>query len=221
MDDVERLFRHLVHLLAADDAERLRTPFEVSELYQSIVPYRSHKRELRFDAIEDYDMAVLRLLAGERGYASVEPIEVREALALEAEAVNPNPGAFRDFAAATVVLNPGAVRSVLEGQAAYAPPAAPAGPAAPPAAAAPPAPPAAGAAGEPVFEAVDIGRSGRAPSEPANTCVHCDAKLPRTRQAVFCPFCGHELQALHCTRCGDPLEPGWRFCLTCGHRAQG
>ncbi len=145
----------------------------------------------------------------------VEPIEVREALALEAEAVNPNPGAFRDFAAATVVLNPGAVRSVLEGQAAYAPPAAP------PAAAAPPDPPAAGAAGEPVFEAVDIGRSGRAPSEPANTCVHCDAKLPRTRQAVFCPFCGHELQALHCTRCGDPLEPGWRFCLTCGHPAQG
>ena len=97
MDDVERLFRHLVHLLATDDAERLRTPIEVSELYQSIVPYRSHKRELRFDAIEDYDMAILRLLAGEHGYASVEPIEAREALALEAEAVNPNPGAFRDL----------------------------------------------------------------------------------------------------------------------------
>ncbi len=215
MDDVERLFRHLVHLLAADDAERLRTPIEVSELYQSIVPYRSHKRELRFDAIEDYDMAILRLLAGERGYASVEPIEVREALALEAEAVNPNPGAFRDFAAATVVLNPGAVRSVLEGQAAYAPPAAGGAGGAAGAGAA------AGAAVEPVFEAVDIDRSGRAPSEPANTCVHCDAKLPRTREAVFCPFCGRELQALHCTRCGDPLEPGWRFCLTCGHPAQG
>ncbi len=218
MDDVERLFRHLVHLLAADDAERLRTPFEVSELYQSIVPYRSHNRELHFDAIEDYDMALLRLLAGERGYASVEPIEVREALALEAEAVNPNPGAFRDFAAATVVLNPGAVRSVLEGQAAYAPPPAPAAGGAGGAAAAGVA---AGAGGEPVFEAIDLDRSSRAPSEPANTCVHCDAKLPRTRQAVFCPFCGHELQALHCTRCGDPLEPGWRFCLTCGHPAQG
>ena len=149
MDDVERLFRHLVHLLATDDAERLRTPIEVSELYQSIVPYRSHKRELRFDAIEDYDMAILRLLAGEHGYASVEPIEAREALAREAEAVNPNPGAFRDFAAATVVLNPGAVRSVLEGQAAYAPPPAPA------AGGAAAAGVAAGAGGEPVFEAID------------------------------------------------------------------
>ncbi len=211
MDDVERLFRHLVHRLAADDAERLRTPIEVSELYQSIVPYRSHKHELRFDAIEDYDMAILRLLAGEHGYVSVEPIEVREALALESEAVNPNPGAFRDFAAATVVLNPGAVRSVLEGRAAYAPPVAPP---APPAPAAGGAGGAGGAAVEPVFEAVEE-------SEPAGTCVHCDAKLPATRTAVFCPFCGRELQALHCTRCGDPLEPGWRFCLTCGHRAQG
>ncbi len=218
MDDVERLFRHLVRLLAADDAERLRTPIEVSELYQSIVPYRSHKHELRFDAIEDYDMAILRLLAGEHGYVSVEPIEVREALVLESEAVNPNPGAFRDFAAATVVLNPGAVRSVLEGQAAYAPPPAPATPAAGGAGGAA----AAGVAGgEPVFEAIDLDRSGRAPSEPANTCVHCDAKLPRTRKTVFCPFCGRELQALHCTSCGDPLEPGWRFCLTCGHPARG
>ena len=73
---------------------------------------------------------------------------------------------------------------------------------------------------KPVFEAVDVDRSG-ALGQPVNSCVHCDAKLPATRKAAFCPFCGHELQALHCTRCGDPLEPGWRFCLTCGHPTQG
>ena len=235
MDDLDRLFRYLVNHLAKDAPERLTSPFEVSELYQTVVPYRGHRRELKFESIEDYEMAVLRLLAGERGYASVEPLNVQEALALEAGSVNPDPGAFRDFAAATVKLSANGIRSVLDEEIAYAPPGhappdanrfeppkpevasaeerfAPPEPGAPaeqrarPAGAEAVQPPAQGGL---VFEAVEA------------TCPHCYVELPGGRRVVYCPSCGRQVQEATCPACGDGLEPGWRFCVTCGHSVTG
>ena len=122
MDDLDRLFHHLVDHLARTKPDRLLKPFQVSELYQRLVPYRIHKRELGFEAVEDYEMAILRLLAGEHGYAAVEPPDVQEALAAEAKQVNPDPGAFREFAAASVVLSREAVTRIVNQDVAYAPP---------------------------------------------------------------------------------------------------
>ena len=84
MEDVERLVNTLVSVLEQNDPQRARTPFQVSELYQSIIPYRGYKNQLQFDTNQDYEMAVLRLLAGEGGYVSVEPTEVQQQLAEEA-----------------------------------------------------------------------------------------------------------------------------------------
>lgn len=233
MDDLDRLFRYLVNHLAKEAPERLTSPFEVSELYQNIVPYRGHRRALKFESVEDYEMAVLRLLSGERGYASVEPLDVQEALALEAESVNPDPGAFRDFAAATVKLTAKGIRSVLDEEIAYAPPGhaprkdsrfAPPEPevATPDELFAPPEPeaPAKDRSTEPepvetpdgrglVFEAVEA------------TCPHCYVELPGGRRVVYCPSCGRQVEEATCPACGDALEPGWRFCVTCGHSVTG
>ena len=211
LDDLDRLFRHLVNHLAKDAPERLTSPFEVSELYQSIVPYRGHRRALKFESVEDYEMAVLRLLSGERGYASVEPLNVQEALALEAESVNPDPGAFRDFAAATVKLNAKGIRSVLDEEVAYAPP----GHAPQDDSRFAPTEPEIAAPEEPpvqrglVFEAVGA------------TCPHCCVELPGGRRVVHCPSCGRQVEEATCPACGDGLEPGWRFCVTCGHSVTG
>ena len=106
MDDLDRLFRKLVDILATEDPQRLAAPFQISELYQSILPYRTYRKQLGFESNEDYEMALLRLLAGESNYATVEPDEVKEQLVLEAQEKNPNPGAFREFAAARVKLKP-------------------------------------------------------------------------------------------------------------------
>ena len=122
IDEVEAFFRHLVDVLSKSDADRLRSPIQVSELYQTIVPYRRHRAALGFDTNEDYEMAILRFLAGEGGFASLDPPEAQEALMEEARAINPTPGAFREFAAAKVYLNSGAVRTVTEAHEAYAPP---------------------------------------------------------------------------------------------------
>jgi hypothetical protein len=122
MDHVTRLFQALVKHLAEHDPRRLSAPFQVSELYQSLIPYRLFKSELHFDSIEDYEMAVLRLLAGERGFVTLDPEDVQEVLRAEVEAIVPDTGAFRDFAGARIVLKADAVRSVLEERSAYAPP---------------------------------------------------------------------------------------------------
>ena len=49
MDDLDRLFVLLVERVSTEYPDRLTDPFEVAELYQSVVPYRHFRRELGFD----------------------------------------------------------------------------------------------------------------------------------------------------------------------------
>jgi hypothetical protein len=231
MDDVTRLFRFLVRHLAHEMPERLNGPIEIAELYQSLVPYRRFKRELQFDSIEDYEMALLKLLAGTGGYATVDPPDAQEALSVEAEAIAPDPGAFRAFAAARVTLRPASVRLVLNEDSAFAPPELRAAAPPPTLAAQPPraAPPAARPALPPRPRAVEPPpapprNAPRLVFEPVATgeqCRACRAELPEGRKANFCPYCGHRIEPGSCPHCGDPVEPGWRFCPTCGRPTTG
>lgn len=247
MDDLERLFQHLVCVLSSDNPERLAAPFQISELYQSIIPYRTHKKQLGFDTNQDYEMAVLRLLAGEEDYASVEPAEVQEQLRLETEAIDPNPGAFHEFAAARVTLSHTAVRSCRTGIEEYAPPLAQLAETdaasenwnkyAPPGEA-----PDQDDPQPPVFEAVETTPAEpeaepqpkpiplslyQPPATPGSEeeapplCRHCSEVLPTGRRVVFCPFCGVPLGPATCTECGSEIEERWRFCADCGAPATG
>src|SRR3989454_12031105 len=91
-------------------------------LYERLVPYRSNRSILKVATHQDYEMAVLRLLAGERGYASLEPAEVQEALQREAGESNPDTALFRQFPDVILSLNRLAAERVLRGDRAYAPP---------------------------------------------------------------------------------------------------
>lgn len=225
MDDLDRLFHHLVEHLEQTSPDRLQKPFQVSELYQRLVPYRTHKKQLGFESIEDYEMAVLRLLAGEHKYAAVEPPDVQEALAAEANQVNPDPGAFREFAAASVVLNRDAVSRIANQDAAYAPPEARTKPA--PDVAPPPAPNPVGAESVPKEDttlriaAIETRELVFEPVGAPPNCSHCDESLPADREAIYCPFCGEQLEVAACRACGEPVEPGWRYCLSCGTPIRG
>ncbi len=215
-DDVDRLFRGLVAVLAERDPGRLERGFEVAELYQDLVPYRTHKHQLGFATNQDYEGAVLGLLAGLGGFATMDPVEAQETLASEAASPNPDPTLFREFAAARVRLNRERVRSFLAGDAAYAPPT-PEPEAAPAPAFAPPPP-------EPEPPAPVFELAAEEPSPPAGAraaatgdrCAACDAALPTDRPVVFCPFCGRAVGRATCARCGDDLAPAWRFCPRCG-----
>ena len=109
MDDLDRMFRRLVSVIRADFPSYLDQPFEVAELYQSIIPYRHHRRELGFETNQDYELTLLRLLAGARGYVNGDP-RMQERLRQELSGSNPDSSVFRGFATTTVTLDPEAVR---------------------------------------------------------------------------------------------------------------
>jgi hypothetical protein len=205
MDELDRIFQQVVREVAALGPDRLVGPIQVAELYQELVPYRQFRNTLRFDSYQDYEMALLRLLAGERGYATVEPPEASEALLVESQATYPDPGVVREFAAARAYLDPVAARSVLAGTSAYAPP-----------------------------ESTEAGRGSweldaehaeptvtswpRPASPPTEPCPYCGAHLPEGRPVFYCPFCGGNVRGVTCPECHAELEVGWIFCVTCGRK---
>src|SRR5688572_10182204 len=96
MDDLDRIYRRLVHNLRTKYPQLLSASFSAEELYQVIVPYRHNRQELGIDTNQDYEMALMRLLSGERGYLVVDR-DVRDALARELESPNPDTSLFRAF----------------------------------------------------------------------------------------------------------------------------
>jgi Double zinc ribbon len=222
-DDLDRLFERLVAVLAQDTPGKLAIPFPAAEVYERLVPYRSNRSILKVATHQDYEMAVLRLLAGERGYATLEPVEVRDALLREAGESNPDPGLFRQFPDAILSLNRLAAERFLRGDRAYAPPSS----------APPPTPPPLSLAPDPV-EAVE-GDEPEAKSSIAGAafelaeqsessphqCPYCGETLPGSRKVNFCPQCGQPPSGeLRCPACGGEVDVGWRYCVSCG-RATG
>src|SRR5260370_14950138 len=120
MDELDRLFARTAAVLAKD--ARLAVPFPAAGVDERLVPYRSTRSHLRVATHQDYEMAVLRLLAGERGYVRIEPDDVREAMQREITTVNPDVTMFRTFPDARVMINRLAAERFLRGEAADAPP---------------------------------------------------------------------------------------------------
>ncbi|HEU5260530.1 MAG TPA: zinc ribbon domain-containing protein [Gemmatimonadales bacterium] len=225
-DDLDRLFERLVRVLADDAPGRLAVPFPAAEVYERVVPYRSNRSALKVATHQDYEMAVLRLLAGERGYASLEPAEVQEALRREATELNPDTGLFRQFPDAILSLNRIAAERFLRGDRAYAPPPPPASPL--PAPSPPPESPEAVEQEEEAEAAAHVpGRGATSEStfelaeESTRQCPYCGETLPGGRKVNFCPQCGQPPSGeLRCPACGSEVDVGWRYCVGCG-RATG
>jgi Double zinc ribbon len=111
MDDLDRVFHRLVSNIRHRHAEYLTLPFTVQELYETLIPYRHHRRELGIETNQDYEIAVTRLLSGERDYLQSDP-EMRDKLQAELASTHVDPGAFREFAGARVSLAPEALRRI-------------------------------------------------------------------------------------------------------------
>ncbi|HEV8264205.1 MAG TPA: zinc ribbon domain-containing protein [Gemmatimonadales bacterium] len=215
-DELDRLFELLVEALARET--RVAVPFPAAEVYERLVPYRSNRSRLKVATHQDYEMAVLRLLAGERGYVRLEADDVRDAMQREVAATNPDPAYFRSFPDARVMVNGRAAERFLLGEQTYAPPS--------PAVSA--VEPSDNGDEEPVswtgenpippshFSLVE---EGDAPS--AKQCQYCGSMLPGSRKVNFCPHCGQPPSGdLKCPACGSEVDVGWAYCISCG-RATG
>lgn len=109
MDDLDRISDRLLQNISSGYPEYLSRPFEVAEIYQSLVPYRHNRRELAMDTVQDYEVALCRLLTGERECLTGDEV-MQQAIRRELDTNNPNTTIYRDFAAARVALGP-ALRS--------------------------------------------------------------------------------------------------------------
>lgn len=234
MDNLDRMYRHLVRTIRSRFPQYLNQPFDVSELHQTILPYRHHRRELGLDTNEDYEITLTQLLAGERGYLIVDD-RMREILKAELASANPDPTAFKQFAPARVALSPTALRSLTIG------PEEGPGPGSsvpitellfdPAPASREPEPSAAAAPARTSSPTVPIPTPSATPSaqpvvvsksfvpKEGDRCRSCNEQLPAGRPITFCPHCGQNLSTSHCPACGSELEIGWKFCPTCGRPA--
>jgi hypothetical protein len=240
-DHLEGLFRRLVANIAALDPGALHRPVKVSEIHERLVPYRTHRAALGFDTNEDYEMTLLRLLAGERGFAEVFPEDAAGAFAREAESVNPDTALFRLFPDATVLLDPDRMSlapGIVSATSRRAEPARDTEPDARPPAAVREED--AGAPGDEDAEAeaeresareqlpfvLDDSEEARVTGQPRGItasapCPYCGGGLPVGRTVLFCPHCGQNIGVVHCPTCGSELDVGWQFCITCGQKVQG
>jgi hypothetical protein len=240
------MYRRLVQNIRTGFSDLLGRPFEVAELYTTLVPYRHNRRELELDTNQDYEHALLRLLSGERGYLIGDP-QMQADLRAELESPNPDLTKFRAYATTMVSLAPDGARTVdppairrpgSGGTAAIpntaAPPPAPqsamadrptlgvpeqpAPAAAGPAAARTAAPPAAAPARVPTPQPT-LAATGQRSIVASGSCRYCGGELPEGRNITFCPHCGQNLTVANCPACGTELDVGWKFCTTCGRAA--
>ena len=233
MDNLDRMFRHLVRTIETRYPDYVSRPFEVAELYQTILPYRLHRRELGLDTNQDYELTLLELLSGARGYLVVDD-RMRDALRKELGSPTPDPSVMREFATAHVALASDAVRRLGTPEARDGGPAL-ARRSTPPdpslaaearqnrprastgsGAAAAPTPAAPSAATPTPRAAISSQPRTIAVAAAGEPCRFCGGALPPGRQITFCPHCGQNLTVINCAACGTELELGWSYCTTCG-----
>jgi len=247
-DTLQRFYEALIEALRERGPSDLERPFTVAEIYQDLVPYRTHRDRLGVEMNGDYEHALLRLLAGEGGYLRLESEHALRDIRGELEEKSPNTTVYRDYAAVDVRIDPFVLRSGEgEGEAETAEfEVETEGPEedAEEAAAEAVEPemldslaPDAGAAPD-TSDAETAFFSGAAPatSMPARAsgeaaaaattkggedghCAWCRSELPKRDTINYCPFCGQDQSLTPCRSCGEALEAGWQFCIVCGAQA--
>jgi hypothetical protein len=209
--DLERFFVQLVRNLAAEDRTRLGKPLLLVEIRNSILPYRANRRALQLESSEDYELVLMRLCAGEGGFARTGPDEVRDQFTKELESPNPDLTIVQQHENAVVHLDAKAVAKALDRQPelAYAPqekrsPSEETKPT-------PGSKPQRAPPGSPL----PISEPGEA-RDNATRCNRCGGALPTGRVVNFCPQCGQNLTRVQCPECKTELDRGWRHCVNCG-----
>jgi len=104
---LDRIFDRLIRTLSGGSPDQLSASFTVSEIVHALVPYRTYRGELGVDTLQDYEHAVLELLAGERGLLVCDPDTVA---VIRKELATPDPDTQLLRRLQTVSVRLGAVR---------------------------------------------------------------------------------------------------------------
>src|SRR2546430_7595275 len=113
MDALDRMFQVLVKTLQAKNPALLTVPFTVAELHQQILPYRHFRRDLGLETNQEYELILMELLTGAKGYLDVDE-KLRDELGKELAASSPEPSRIREFADSHVAINPVALTALSD-----------------------------------------------------------------------------------------------------------
>lgn len=105
MDAVDRMFHTLVRALRAQHPPADAKAFSAGELHDRILPYRHFRRELNLETNREYELTLMELLSGERGYLDVDE-RLRDVLVKELSTPSPDPARLRDVADAECQVSP-------------------------------------------------------------------------------------------------------------------
>ena len=238
MAELEQFFRVLVQTLAGQNPARLHQPLAIGEVSR-VLPYREARRHLALNSVEEYETLLIRLCAGEGGFAQADSATQRE-FAAEVQRPLPDLDVIRRKSDSHLVLRTEPMAEALNGGAEerYAPREG-------------------GEAGkrgsEEAGQRVGMTELGtdeppdrltdgppdrlttRPPASPEGAsplefvvehpavirCAFCGGVLPATRQVNFCPHCGMGQDVGKCGKCGADVDVGWRYCVTCGEELHG
>ncbi|HEX6639525.1 MAG TPA: hypothetical protein VF215_00355, partial [Thermoanaerobaculia bacterium] len=101
---IDRFAHALARIVHEERPEALSRTITVAELYQDIAPYRRMRELAGLEMHGDYEHALLRFLAGEGGFARLDPETAADELGIEAESSDPDLSLYRKFAACDVRL---------------------------------------------------------------------------------------------------------------------
>lgn len=111
---LERFHAVLLQEIADKHPDDLTAPFTVAEIYQDLVPYRSHRDLIGVEMNGDYEDALFRMLSGEGDYLVLDSEHARQEIQDELARPNPNAALFRGFAAVDVRLHPSRLPSTAD-----------------------------------------------------------------------------------------------------------
>jgi hypothetical protein len=105
MDDLDRLYDRLATNVRDGFPHLLDRAFQLGDIGEHLVPYRLNRRELGFDSVRQYELALMRLAAGERGLLRADA-PVQDAFRRALATPEPDAALLRDHARAAVALAP-------------------------------------------------------------------------------------------------------------------
>jgi hypothetical protein len=193
LDDLDRLAFRLSRTIRTQYPQLLAQGFTLGDLEERLLPYREVRREMADGGADAFETALLRLVAGDRGYLIADP-ELQGACRSALAFPSPTLAMVRAWATSTLRLTQAmgaAVGTAVPSENDLFPP----------------------PSQRPTPSMVVA-----APPVAHHCCRFCDNKLPQGRPITFCPFCGMDLTKRQCPACSTELEVNWRYCVTCGRQ---
>ena len=192
LDDLDRLAFRLARVVRTQYPHLLSQGFTLVDLEERLLPFREARREMADGGADVFERAVLRLIAGERGYLQTE-VDLQVACVQALASPSPSLSLIRAWGTASLTL--AAPAAEIGGERLSSPP-----------------------RSDAARTDHDAG-PGASASAPRCSCRYCGNRLPDHRPMTFCPHCGLDLTKRQCPACSTELDVQWRFCVTCGRGA--